>query len=709
MEFLLLKYGYLLLFLGVFLEGEAFLLAGAFLANRGYFSLTLVVLIALAANTLGAQFYFLAARMRGQPWFESRFSGSGQYRRILDGMRSYGSWVLLLSRFAFGFRIIIPAACGALGMSQLRFFILNLAAGVLWAIPTAFIGYYFGTSFSTTMHEAHRYVMQGLVAGFLLLAIYLAIRHWRTVIATFQHLEFSDLHGLLPFVMGLMGVLNLVSAFVPGSETALNSIQRWLPLEVTQESRTLMLFAGVALLQVTRSLARRKETAWYVAVIGLSISLVLHAAGGFDLQHSLIALLLLAYLIYFRRRFYARSDSASMKRALVAAPLLTLLVFAYGVIGFEATAAQFRWLRGAHPMSEAFRAGVLILEPTVVPLSRHAGRFLTSLQVAGWISRVYILVLLLRPVVLRDRQEAPRGAVRRIFSAYGNYATCAFAVQTDKHHLLLAHGRGLAAYATRGAVAITCGDPMSPSEDFPNVVTEFTDHCVRHGWTPSFYLACEERLAAYHSLGFASQRTAEEGLLDLRGWDDVAFRSLAIPGVTVTHYDRARGIDPFLDEQLEEVTEDWLQTRQIGEPGFTLGHFSLESLSDGPVMVLRKRHRVEAFCAWLPYRNKRAMVMDLMRQRHTAPANSGEWLVAESLRLLASMGVEEASLSTIPLGQTTQDVMNPVDRDLIAVFAPRWENRYIVYPRGAALARINYALAAVQFGRFRMRWRHTEA
>src|SRR5207244_3099827 len=151
MEILLLKYGYLLLFLGVFLEGEAFLLAGAFLANRGYFNLTLVVLIALAANTLGAQFYYLAARMRGRPWFENRFSASDRYRRILAWMTSYGNWVLLLSRFAFGFRIIIPAACGALGMTQARFFALNIAAGILWAIPTAFVGYYFGSSIAATL------------------------------------------------------------------------------------------------------------------------------------------------------------------------------------------------------------------------------------------------------------------------------------------------------------------------------------------------------------------------------------------------------------------------------------------------------------------------------------------------------------------------------------------------------------------------------
>jgi lysylphosphatidylglycerol synthetase-like protein (DUF2156 family) len=70
---------------------------------------------------------------------------------------------------------------------------------------------------------------------------------------------------------------------------------------------------------------------------------------------------------------------------------------------------------------------------------------------------------------------------------------------------------------------------------------------------------------------------------------------------------------------------------------------------------------------------------------------------------LAESGVQQASLSAIPLRQADEQSLNPVDRDLMTLFSPRWENKFIVYPRGAALARIKYALAAVQFGRFRIR------
>src|SRR5437016_6800019 len=104
-----------------------------------------------------------------------------------------------------------------------------------------------------------------------------------------------------------------------------------------------LLFTAVALLQVTRNLARRKELAWWVAVIALSFSLLLHLTSGFDVQNSLVALILLLYLIYFRRRFYTRSDPASLRKGLMITPLLLLMVFFYGVTGFAAAFSQFRW------------------------------------------------------------------------------------------------------------------------------------------------------------------------------------------------------------------------------------------------------------------------------------------------------------------------------------------------------------------------------
>src|SRR5215468_7488138 len=103
----------------------------------------------------------------------------------------------------------------------------------------------------------------------------------------------------------------------------------------------------------------------------------------------------------------------------------------------------------ATPATEAVRGGILILTPSVIPATRYARLFLNSLQIAGWLARLYILILVLRPFISRDRLEAPKEDVDRIFRMSGNDPVAVFAIQKDKHHLLVANGQGLAAYATK--------------------------------------------------------------------------------------------------------------------------------------------------------------------------------------------------------------------------------------------------------------------
>jgi lysylphosphatidylglycerol synthetase-like protein (DUF2156 family)/membrane protein DedA with SNARE-associated domain len=682
-DLLLLKYGYLLVFAGVIIEGEAVLIAGSFLASRGYFNVGTVALVALAANTLSAQFYYTAARARGRRWFEQRFPQDSPQRKIINWVGARDNLVLLLSRFLFGFRIVIPAACGAFGMPLARFTVINIIAGILWVIPTALAGYYFGEKVTTILRGARQYTITGiLVVGFAVVAVFLAWRHLRRFRSIFENLEWSDLHNALPFVMGLMGALNILAAISPTSEAVLRGVRGWLPLEVSQGSRTLMLFTGVALLQVTRNLARRKELAWWIAIIALSFSLLLHVTSGFDVQNSVVALVLLSYLIYFRRRFYTRTDPASLRKGLLVTPLLLLMVFFYGVTGFGATSNQFKWSSHATPVTEAIRGGILIVKPEVVPTTRYASLFLGSLQVAGWIARFYILVLILRPFITRDRLEAPKDDIERIFKQHGNESLSAFAIQRDKHHILVAKGQGLVGYATQGSIALACGDPIASEQLFSTATNDYIVHCERHSLMPCIYFASGDRLAFYHGLKFQSAPVSEEAIVNLL---PLTLTS-PIAELGIVHlYDRSKGSDPLIDEQLEEVTQDWLELRHMREMGFTAGHFSLEELARGPVFVLGNRYRIEAFSAWLPYKGRKAAVLDILRQRRHAPPEIVRAFVAESLRLLKEGGFEEASLTSAT-----------IDLSQIESFRPAWKTRYLVHPRGANVAKISRALALIQ-------------
>ena len=84
MEALLARYGYLILFPGIVVEGEAFLLAGAFMAHRGVLDLPVVIAVAVAATMCGDQLYYRAARARGRTWLERRQGTRAKYAKWID-------------------------------------------------------------------------------------------------------------------------------------------------------------------------------------------------------------------------------------------------------------------------------------------------------------------------------------------------------------------------------------------------------------------------------------------------------------------------------------------------------------------------------------------------------------------------------------------------------------------------------------------------
>jgi lysylphosphatidylglycerol synthetase-like protein (DUF2156 family) len=721
MESLLLKYGYALLFFGVAFEGEAALLGAAVLAQRGFFRLPVVIAVAVAANSFADQVYFQLARLRGRQWLENRFGRHPRYQQLISVVGRQGGLFLLGSRFAYGLRIAIPAACGALGMGVVRFTLLDLLAGVLWALPMAAVGFYAGGALGPLLEGVQRYeeaIALLLVAG---VAALLGVRHVRRAVR-WRELKWGDLHALVPFVVGLLGVLNLLSAIWPREPAVMRDLEQWLPLEVTQRSRPLMLLAGIALLQITRNLGRRKALAWWVAAFALSVSLLSHLGRAFDVHHSLVAALLLGYLVVFRRRFTARSDPASLRQALVMAPALAVVVWVFGVVGLADLREQFAWDAGNTPALEAVRSGLLTLDPGVEPSTEHAARFLGALQIAAWAARFYLLVLVLRPVILRRRQEAPAADVARVVGEHGRRSLSAFAAQDDKHHLQVAGGRGLVAYAVRGHVAFAAGDPLCAEGDLEAAAGEWLDHCRHNGWTPCVYEAAEEALPVYRRLGLRSLKMAEEAVVDLPsfglgGGKRAALRSMvhkvARMGLVVRRYDRRNAALPAVDEQVEEISEAWLAEKRLAEMGFSLGRFSLESLDGAFVFLCLEGERVIAFITWRPYRGGRAALLDLMRKRREAPSGTMDLLIARSLEELREVGLEEASLANAPLANVGEprgglekgvallfEHMNAFYgyKNLFQFkkkFAPRWEGRHLVYPRGADLPRVVYALASL--------------
>ncbi|MAG44675.1 hypothetical protein CL633_02195 [bacterium] len=137
------RYGYWLVFVGTFLEGEAVLLVAGFVSYLGEFNLWSVILIACLAIILGDNFQYYMGMKLGKR-FLKKFPC---FKKLNGKFNKHSNKILLASRFMFGMRMACITMAGANRVNWKKFFKFNALSGVAWVMIMVFLGYAFGASF----------------------------------------------------------------------------------------------------------------------------------------------------------------------------------------------------------------------------------------------------------------------------------------------------------------------------------------------------------------------------------------------------------------------------------------------------------------------------------------------------------------------------------------------------------------------------------
>ena len=140
----LATYGYIGLFLYSLGGGFVALVGASVLSFMGKMDLTLSMSIAFVANALGDVLLFYMARYQRSMMME----GIRKHRRKLAlshiMMKKYGSWIILIQKFIYGIKTLIPIAIGLTKYEFKKFAILNVASSAVWTLVVGFGSYYFG-------------------------------------------------------------------------------------------------------------------------------------------------------------------------------------------------------------------------------------------------------------------------------------------------------------------------------------------------------------------------------------------------------------------------------------------------------------------------------------------------------------------------------------------------------------------------------------
>lgn len=171
-EQLVARWGYLAIFVGTFLEGEAMLVVGAAMAHRGLLSLPWVALSAVAGSVASDQLWFVVGHRSGKRFIAARPKLARHVAVVERWMARWGTLFVLSFRFLYGLRTLSPIVLGASGYKHGRFLVLNVIGAVVWAAAFSAAGYGLGAALAAMLGR-HPRVVEALGVGVVLaLAVY---------------------------------------------------------------------------------------------------------------------------------------------------------------------------------------------------------------------------------------------------------------------------------------------------------------------------------------------------------------------------------------------------------------------------------------------------------------------------------------------------------------------------------------------------------
>jgi phosphatidylglycerol lysyltransferase len=532
---------------------------------------------------------------------------------------------------------------------------------------------------------------------------------------------------IVALLVGLMGIVNVLSAITPAAASRLAVLEQYSPLLVRRAGHLTAALAGFALLLLAGSLWRRKRVAWLLTLVVLIVSAASHLIKGLDYEEALLSLGLAVWLWFLRPQFHARSDRPSIEQGIRVLAIAFVFTLLYGVVGFYLLDRHYSVNFG---LWNAVRQTTLMFtefyDPGLVPITRFGRYFADSIYVVGAITIGYAILMLVRPVLIRELSTPEqRKQAQQIVNAYGRSSLARLILLNDKAYYF-SSGGSLVAFALRGRVAVALGDPIGPEQDAANAIVGYQGYCTKNDWLPAFYQTLPDTLDLYRAAGFDTLCIGQEGVVDLLAFslEGKAGKSLRAPLNRFTRLGYRFEIHqpPIPGELLEElraVSDEWLVMMHGSEKRFSLGWFEDDYIRNGAVAVIRSPEgRISAFANLVPEYQLNELTIDLMRHRRETEPGTMDFLFTSLFMWAREQGYDTFNLGLSALSGVGEHSDDPaIERvmhfvyehinqfynfkglhDFKEKFRPIWSPRYLIFPGAPNLAAVWMAVVEANSG-----------
>ena len=137
---LIQHYGYIAVLIGTFFEGETVLILGSYAVQQHILNFWLLVATAMLGSFIGDQLYYQLGRRYGMDCLKKRPKLADKFQRATQFIDKYPVLMILLMRFAWGLRAVLPISFGIKKYSCVRYCFVNIIACFIWAFVVVSVG-----------------------------------------------------------------------------------------------------------------------------------------------------------------------------------------------------------------------------------------------------------------------------------------------------------------------------------------------------------------------------------------------------------------------------------------------------------------------------------------------------------------------------------------------------------------------------------------
>jgi lysyl-tRNA synthetase, class II len=532
--------------------------------------------------------------------------------------------------------------------------------------------------------------------------------------------------SLLVFLIGLSDILTI---FKPQLVYRLHRIKPFVPGTLTNVTRTSDVIVGLLLVMLALGLRRRKRRAWQAVLALLGFDIVihfLHFPHGLSISisiPSIVAIVLLAGLLYFHREFYAIGDPRTRWNVLRGLAVLVVADLAIG-LGYLSVGP----LAGNYSLSARLQDVVYELVGVYGPVqwAEEARGDLYHLLTSalGLFTLVVAIYLLLRSAQPSARfAPQDRERIRALLDRHGDRDSLGyFALRDDKSVIWSPSGKAGVCYRVVSGVMLASGDPLGDPEAWPGAIAEFLADAARHAWRPAV-MGCSElgaevwcREGDLTALELGDEAIVNVADFSLSGRSMRNVRQMVNRVAKSGYTAEIRRIGDIPRPELDKIirTADHWQGSQT-ERGFSmaLGRLGGRADPDCVLVTAAENGTLRAVLQFVPWGHD-GLSLDLMRRDKNAQSGLNDFLIVEAIKAAPALGVKRLSLNFAmfraalergerigagPVLKAWRNLLVFLSRwfqieslyKFNAKFSPVWEPRFFVYPGGRDAPRIAFA------------------